>query len=528
MEGVGQRLAMNPIRGQWHPRGLDAWPSALPSGTAGENWWGWSSLPSAQWKWAPEQRSLVQQVVAQQYESARLDAPSSLAKLAQSEARVVTVGHQLVIAGGPAFLHHKILSAIRTARALERQWGVPVVPLFWLASEDHDWKEVSTVHGMQQGHQWIPEDAGTPWPVGRRSLNGLTEVIQAWGQDGPHQQEADSLAREVRLAQTCGESLAGVFRRWLHRWYGEDGLLVLDPDDASLKAAASHLWCNEMKGAGVAHMIGSKAQSGPAHVRDNQLFWLGDAAQGRVGLVPDAQKGGWQAGSMSVTKPEAGWEEWAVSNAAHCSPGVLLRPLYQEFLLESAAVVVGPGEWGYWSQLPEAFASSGLAMPSLRLRDHALVISERVTEMGWDLSQGWMHEEDWDRWVLDGWMAGHAQALQGWEAELGSTMAKAGEWATNLSPELKGASGAMSQSLDKAWQQWKKKARKSLKNQRHQEWAVSRAAHASLMRRGMPQDRWANWHVLAATQGGHDAWKKAWLAHSEDPAARLWILHSED
>ena len=167
-------------------------------------------------------------------------------------------------------------------------------------------------------------------------------------------------------------------------------------------------------------------------------------------------------------------------------------------------------------------------MPPLRLRDHALVISERVTEMGWDLSQGWMHEEDWDRWVLDGWMAGHAQALQGWEVELGSTMAKAGEWATNLSPELKGASGAMSQSLDKAWQQWKKKVRKSLKNQRHQAWSASRAAHASLMRRGMPQDRWANWHVLAATQGGHDAWKKAWLAHSEDPAARLWILHSED
>ena len=128
MEGVGQRLAMNPIRGQWHPRGLDAWPSALPSGTAGEDWWGWSNLPSAQSEWSPDQRSLVHKVVAQQYESARLDAPSSLASLAQSEARVVTVGHQLVIAGGPAFLHHKILSAIRTARELERLWGGPVEP----------------------------------------------------------------------------------------------------------------------------------------------------------------------------------------------------------------------------------------------------------------------------------------------------------------------------------------------------------------------------------------------------------------
>lgn len=518
---------MNSIRGQWHPQGLGAWPLELPSGSGGD-WWGWSRSPERRAEWSPDQRSLVHDVMAKQYESAGLDAPSSLTSLSRTEARVVTVGHQLVIAGGPAFLHHKILSAIQAAQELERRWGVPVVPLFWLASEDHDWKEVSTVHGVKQSHQWIPEDSSIPWPVGRRSLNGVMEVVQAWGQDGPHHEEAETLAQEVQLAQDCGESFSGVFRRWLHRWYGEDGLVVLDPDDASLKASASHLWSNEMNGTGLAHMMGPKAQSGPAHVRDNQLFWLGDDVQGRVGLVPGANKGSWQAGSMAVTKPAEGWAEWAVSNAVHCSPGVLLRPLYQEFLLESAAVVVGPGEWGYWAQLPEAFAGSGLSMPPLRLRDHGLVISEKVTEVGWDLSLGWMHQEDWDRWVLDGWMATHAKVLHGWEAELASTIDMAGDWATDLSPELQGASGALSQSMNKAWQQWKKKVRKSLKSKRHQEWVVARDAHASLMHKGMPQDRWANWHVLASKSGGHAAWKKAWLAPSEDVAARLWILHSED
>jgi hypothetical protein len=82
--------------------------------------------------------------------------------------------------------------------------------------------------------------------------------------------------------------------------------------------------------------------------------------------------------------------------------------------------------------------------------------------------------------------------------------------------------------MNKAWQQWKKKVRRSLKSNRHQEWLVARDAHASLMHKGMPQDRWANWHVLASKNGGHAAWKEAWLAPSEDVAARLWILHSED
>ena len=112
---------MNSIRGQWHPQGLGAWPLELPSGSGGD-WWGWSRSPEPRAEWSPGQRSLVHDVMAKQYESAGLDAPSSLTSLTRTGARVVTVGHQLVIAGGPAFLHHKILSAIHAARELERRW----------------------------------------------------------------------------------------------------------------------------------------------------------------------------------------------------------------------------------------------------------------------------------------------------------------------------------------------------------------------------------------------------------------------
>ena len=109
-----------------------------------------------------------------------------------------------------------------------------------------------------------------------------------------------------------------------------------------------------MRDEGVRHALkDTDAMDGPAHVRDNQLFWLGD--EGRVGIVKGEEHGetaSWRAGQHAFLEPAQGWEAWAAHEAARCSPGVLLRPLYQEMLLESACVILGPGEWMYWHQLP--------------------------------------------------------------------------------------------------------------------------------------------------------------------------------
>ena len=78
-------------------------------------------------------------VLDAQYTASGLTLPESVRSLTHPDCRAVTVGHQLVLAGGPAFFHHKILTAIRVARGLSQTSGQPVVPVFWMASEDHDW-----------------------------------------------------------------------------------------------------------------------------------------------------------------------------------------------------------------------------------------------------------------------------------------------------------------------------------------------------------------------------------------------------
>ena len=268
----------------WRRFSRSAWPNELPQGVGGD-WDGWSSVPDLQQDWDAKHKESVMLALQAQYTRAGLKMPDSWQSLQCHNCRVVTVGHQLVLAGGPAFFHHKILTAIRVARGLSKTSGQPIVPLFWMASEDHDWKEISSVHGVNQAHSWTPRHSHIPRPVGQLSLDGLGEVLQEWMADGLSDQIATDMWTDFEASVAAGECLSGLMRRWLHRWYGSDGLLVLDPQDEDLKTLGASLWAKEFEGRGVHDALhGSAAMDGPALVRENNIFWM-DEERGRVGVV---------------------------------------------------------------------------------------------------------------------------------------------------------------------------------------------------------------------------------------------------
>ena len=114
-------------------------------------------------------------VLKSQYELAETTLPSTFEKLSSENVRTVTVGHQLQLFGGPAFLHYKVITAIRKARELD------AVPVFWLASEDHDFAEVQWVFGESEKHIWQADHRGEE--VGRITLTGLLEAFESWNND---------------------------------------------------------------------------------------------------------------------------------------------------------------------------------------------------------------------------------------------------------------------------------------------------------------------------------------------------------
>lgn len=510
-------------KGRWSAFNLNSWPSDLPLGHGGE-WQGWSMPPRAESEeWPEEQRHVVKRVLEAQYRKAGLTPPDQLSLLDQRDCRAVVAGHQLVVGGGAAFFHHKILSAIRVSRQLTQSMGKPVVPVFWMASEDHDWQEISTVHGTEREHAWTPKDIEHPVPVGQLPLDGMQDVLLTWAEDGVASAVSDGMLEDLTKARENGETLSGAMRRWLHRWYGECGLLVLDPDDAALKALASHLWSAEFEGAGIHSVLAGVApKKGEAHVRENSVFWLDDEA-GRIGVVRDNGDGSWRAGNKVLNRTGEDWPSWCAENAKQCSPGVLLRPLYQETLLHSLAVVVGPGEWKYWNQIQRTFVHHNIPFPPLRLRDHGVVISEEAARLGWSLETGWLHDEAWDRWVLDRWVDALGEAVPQHESRLSDWHDALEQWSKeDMGGTLDGPSGALRAATTKAWNQWKAKLRKSLKGTRSQEWTAARRACASLVRGGKPQDRWANWHVLAGEN--HDRWRQEWLKEECGLAAQVWCF----
>ena len=503
----------------WTSQPLSAWPVALPQGIGGK-WTGWSQQPDASFAWPQAARERVFDALSSQYAEAGLEPPSTLVSLQNGKCRAVTVGHQLVLAGGPAFFHHKILSAIRTARALSEEMGFPVVPLFWMATEDHDWQEVSVLEGEASTHRWSPSQSDLPHPVGRRSLDGIEAALSAWMEDLSEPGIVADVLEEFHSALAQGETLSGLMRRWLHRWYAREGLLVFDADDPSLKAFASHLWVAEFEGRGIHSILEDRAEmEGPAHVRGNNVFWM-DGDAGRAGVVQSKDGDFWQSGELQVANVDEDWSTWAKTHASQCSPSVLLRPLYQECLLHSIAVVVGPGEWGYWHQLPDVFAKMGIAFPALRMRDHAVVHSRETIELGWELSQGWMPTQDWDRWVLDRWLDEMGPELERQEMALRLWQNRQLEWVLKEAPELEGPTAAFTAATNKAWGQWMTKVRRALKGTRAKEWARAQQAHASLMREGKPQDRWASWHVLSG--GDWPRWNQDWLDKTKGMEALVW------
>ncbi|MFZ9055927.1 MAG: bacillithiol biosynthesis protein BshC, partial [Flavobacteriales bacterium] len=172
-------------------------------------------LDSAHRKPNLERRSAVSKVIVEQYEAASLKPPTAGLQAFEEGAAVVTVGHQLQAGGGPAYFHYKILSALRWSRQL-REAGIESVAVFWMASEDHDFEEVSrTVGAQSDAFVWSPETIAGSTPVGRIAWDANAE------RDWLAFCERQGLVSERSFSQVPGqtESLAHRLRQWIQGWF---------------------------------------------------------------------------------------------------------------------------------------------------------------------------------------------------------------------------------------------------------------------------------------------------------------------
>lgn len=464
---------------------------------------------------APRFREEVAARMAQRYADLGLIPPTSLDQLAQGD-RVWTAGHQLVAAGGPAFFHYKILSMVRRSRLQP----VPPVVVFWLASEDHDWDEVRRFPASS-----VAWEAAEPiGAVGRWALNEEARAaLTRWADEvGLPVQWRTELEADYAASQTLAEATF----RCVHRWFGEDGVLVLDADDLELKRLAAPLWEAELAGRGIGPAVEAQTARLEAegwtphlHPRDVALFELRSGERVRLEKSTDGVRpvdGVW---SLEPEEAAAASRE----RAADWSPNAALRPIYQEWLLASEAVFLGPSELAYWLQLGPAFAQHGLNMPRLELRDGALGL--QAAGWKWLQAAGW-HPAQGRAGVEALWRercaAGAAAYLPPWDFKRWG--AEFAARVVPLEPTLEGAARAAVKKMEKAYDAAAGKVRKAWRAQHAEEDAFVAALAEQLAPGGTPQERVQHVFPAAELAGGWPAFKAGWCAvGGDEPLFIVWV-----
>ncbi|MEN8697603.1 MAG: bacillithiol biosynthesis BshC [Bacteroidia bacterium] len=293
----------------------------------------------------------------------------NISHLKQDNTFTVTTGQQIHVGLGPMYVLYKALDTIVIASELkEKHPEHNFVPVFWMATEDHDLEEIASVKLFGKTITWETEQGGA---VGRMTTEGLPEL---WAQI---RSDFNFSAEQLAFIDTCEDiyknapNLSIAFRQLLHYYLGHLGIVILDPDNRELKESFAEVMINDLQQSHseVLHVytrkLEEKGYASQLHIRDCNLFELSANSRERITRKYSAEEAGKYVEDISL----------------ELSPNAALRPLYQEWILPNIVYVGGPSELKYWMQLKGIFNNYELPVPILHLRTSAILIPQNVTHV---------------------------------------------------------------------------------------------------------------------------------------------------
>jgi bacillithiol biosynthesis cysteine-adding enzyme BshC len=333
----------------------------------------------------PRKRAEIAAALAVQQDrrSPPAESRTSAAQLAHPDSLAVVTGQQAGAFGGPLFTILKAITAIQLARRAAGELGVPVVPVFWVDAEDHDWNEIASCTFLDAQNQPRtitippPEGAGER-PVCTLKLDESIAAVLAELEAGLAPTEFTSgLIDGLRATYQPGVGVAEAFARWIERLLGPHGLVVFDASDAAVKPLLRDLFHREISTRGRTSSLAIEAGaalSARGHApqvvpqTDSVSLFRIDGARKPIRIDGD----GFVAGEETFTA--AALEAEALSHPQRFSPNVLLRPVVQDTLFPTICYVAGPSEVAYLGQLGEVYRHFDLPMPLIHPRATATLV----------------------------------------------------------------------------------------------------------------------------------------------------------
>lgn len=318
-------------------------------------------------------------------------AAARLARFVEEGGAMVTTGQQAGLFTGPMYTIHKILTAVRLAQALEEALGIVVLPVFWSASEDHDFAEANhadVVDGAGKLRRLaVASTDPRPLPMSEMRLGAdvnavsseLREVLASHGCTG------DDLTRLLGAYQP-GETVAGAFRETILRLFAGFDLLVTEASDPHVKlgsipvlrGAVEHAAEHERLLRERTAEMEAAGYTAPVTVMPDaaNVFFQGPAGRERLARSGD----GWVARDARMRLSTEEIAARMLEDPGVFSPNVFLRPVVESAVFPTLAYVGGPAETAYFAQIGPLFRAYGIRPPVAYPRLSVRLVPEAAAE----------------------------------------------------------------------------------------------------------------------------------------------------
>lgn len=349
-----------------------------------------SQIKEKKTNYANENRAVLVSVLKNQYSKISTSGLThqNIEALENPDTFTVTTGHQLNLFTGPLYFLYKIISTINLTKELKAKYPAQnFIPIYWMATEDHDFDEINYFNFKGRKFHWNKESSG---PVGRLSTEGLTDFFEVYSHELGAGKNAEAIKKLFQESYLNHSNLTDATRFLANELFGEYGLVIIDADNQDLKRTfipyikeeltlhTSHKKVLET----IEKLENYTIQVNP---REINLFYMEDDLRERIVFENEKY-------SVNNTKMEFSENEMLSLLENHpekFSPNVIMRPLYQEVILPNLCYIGGGGEIAYWLELKSFFDAVNVTFPVLLLRNSVVLATEKQAKKADKLGLSW-------------------------------------------------------------------------------------------------------------------------------------------
>ncbi len=329
-----------------------------------------------------EKRQVLQEVLLEQY--AEIDSSentnNNIHKLGEDNTYTIVTGHQICLFTGPLYFIYKIASTLQLCKQLNEKYPAKnFVPVYWMATEDHDFEEVNHFNYFKDRIVWETEQTGMVGSFGLETMEPLMEQVEELFSGMPNGNDLNELFKDC---YGNSKNLSEATHKLVNALFGKHGLLILDAADTRLKNQAVSWMQEELEEGFAEKAFQDQLQHWPkeykvqAKPREINLFYVLKDIRGRI--VRSGEQFEVLNSTISFSKEEIMKE--LQNHPERFSPNVILRPLYQETILPNIAYIGGGGEIAYWMLLKKIFDKRNIEFPILIVRDSVLIVDQAAAK----------------------------------------------------------------------------------------------------------------------------------------------------